>query len=223
MTATVRGLLFAALLAIAIIAQFPLRLAGLDRVGVTARAARGTVWQGQLDDASLRGMPLGDVQVGLSPAALLTGGLRLDFAGARLKGALVRRAGGLGLAGVAGSVGPLQIGGLPIDALTFDTVDIGFAERRCVTASGSVRLQPAAGLGVGDSLVGAPRCDGTAVVLPLASASGKERLELRVEADRRYRATLALDDASVAQRPLLLAAGFQPTPSGLAMTVEGVF
>jgi general secretion pathway protein N len=222
MTATVRGLLFAALLAIAIIAQFPLRLAGLDRLGVTARAVHGSIWQGQLDDASLRGMPLGDLQVGLSPAALLNGGLRLDFAGARVRGALVRRAGGIGLAGVAGSVGPLQIGGLPIDALTFDTVDIGFAERRCVTASGSVRLQPTAGLGAGDSLVGAPRCDGTAVVLPLASASGKARLEVRVEADRRYRATLALDDATDAQRPLLLAAGFQPTPSGLALTVEGV-
>lgn len=221
MTATVRWLLFAAVLAIAIVAQFPLRLAGLESAGVTARAARGTVWQGQIDDASLRGMALGDLQVSLSPAALLTGGLRLDFAGARVNGALVRRAGGLGIAGVAGSIGPLQIGGLPIDALTFDTVDIGFADRRCSTASGTVRLQPAASLGAGDNLVGAPRCDGTAVVLPLASASGKARLELRVDADRRYRATLALDDATDMQRPVLLAAGFQPTPSGLALTVEG--
>lgn len=223
MMATRRWLLFAALLVIAIVVQFPLRLAGLDRFGVTARAARGTVWNGHLDAAHLRGISLGDVAVGLSPTALLTGILRLDFAGAAVNGALVGRAGGGGATGITGRIGPLQIGGLPVTALTFDAVDIGFAEGRCSIAAGTLRLQPAAGLAADDALVGTPRCDGTAVLLPLASASGKARLEVRVEADRRYQATLALDEVTDIQRSALLAAGFQATPTGLSLTVEGAF
>ena len=223
MTAIWRWLVFAAVLAIAGVAQFPLRLAGLDRAGVTARAAQGTIWSGRLDDASWRGVPIGDIEVGLSTMALLGGRLRLDFGGAAIRGTLVRRAGGSGVTGLSGGVGPLQIGGVAMTALTFEAVEIGFAAGTCAEAAGVVRLQPAAGLGAGDALVGAPRCDGDALVLPLASASGKQRLDMRVDADRHYRATLAIDNPAEAQRAALLAAGFRPTPAGLALSVEGEF
>ncbi|KAB7648989.1 type II secretion system protein N [Polymorphobacter fuscus] len=223
MTRRVRLSIFAACLLFATLALFPLRLAGLDSAGVSARAASGTIWRGHLEAAQLGGIALGDVAVGVAPAALLGGRLRLDFASEALSGAGFRGRGGFGIAGLAGRVGPLSIGGVPVTAVSFEQVSIGFDAGACVTAEGMVRVQPGAGLADGESLDGRPRCEGSAVVLPLASASGRERLMVRVEANRRYRAELSLDGVSEAQRPLLLAAGFLPTPTGLTLTTEGIF
>jgi general secretion pathway protein N len=77
-------------------ATLPLRLAlgwaGADRF-VSAARVEGTVWNGRLQDAQLRGLSLGDISLGLDIPALLTGRLALNYAadGApRRNGAILR-------------------------------------------------------------------------------------------------------------------------------------
>lgn len=217
-----RWLAFVAFLLLAAAATLPLRFAGLERAGLTASAASGTIWQGKLMSAQWHGIPLGDIAVGLSPTALLGGGLRLDFAGDAIGGTLVKHPGGMRVTGLAGRVGPLQIGGFPITAIEFDGVDIGFTDGTCTAAAGQVRVQPAIRH---ENLAGTARCAGRVLQLPLASPSGAERFDLDLGADGRYRATLAIDSATETaretERLALLAAGFQPTPRGFMLAMEG--
>jgi general secretion pathway protein N len=117
---------------------------------------------------------------------------------------------------------PGQIARLPITAIDLDGVSLGFAGGVCADATGRITLQPGGAIASQGAFSGAPRCDGPTLVLPLVSASGRGRIELRVTADGRYRANLALDGVAEADRAGLLAAGFQLTPQGLALTAEGI-
>lgn len=219
-------LAFTALLAAALLLMLPLRLAlkmaGLDAAGLSAQAVSGSLWSGRMTAAGWRGIALGDGSAGLSPLALLTGRVRLGWAGDTIGGTIVRHRGGGGVEGVSGRTGAMTIGGLGLQSMEFAGVDIGFADGRCSRAGGQVSLQPAGALALAGSLTGIPRCAGEALVLPLVSADGSAQIELRARADASYRATITLEPVAEAARPGLLAAGFQPTPQGVAMTVEGV-
>nr|WP_310523882.1 type II secretion system protein N [Polymorphobacter sp.] len=216
---------FIAMLMLAGVALLPLRVvlagAGLDAAGVSARAVTGSVWWGRMDAAAVRGARLGDVRVRLAPLALAAGTMRFEIAGATVRGAVLRSRDGGGIAGVTGQLGAMALGGLPVAGVALESVDIGFARGVCQVATGQLRLVPGGLMGGFGALAGAPRCDGAAVVVPLVSASGDARLELRIAADGGYRAVLAVKGVDEAARDGLLAAGFQPTPQGLVMRSEG--
>jgi hypothetical protein len=212
-----------AFLIMAAAALYPLRLAGLEHYGVTARAAEGTIWQGRLRSAQIHGVPVGDLDVRLSPVSLLGRQLQTTFASGSVRGSIVKQAGGIGLKGLNGRTGAVTIGGLPVTAIEFYNVDVGFADQVCVTASGQVRVHLAKGLTNGADLTGSPKCDGPTITLPLASESGQVRLALNLDSAGRYRATLAIDGVSDTQRPSLLVAGFRQTPTGMALAREGTF
>ena len=218
-----RSIGFVALLVVALLALWPMRLAGLAGAGMTARAVTGSVWNGRLEAAQLKGLALGDIDAGLAPLPLVGGTLRLGFVGATIRGAVLQRRGGGGIADVTGRLSPGQVAGLPVASVDLDGVSLGFADGACTAAAGRIALQPGGVIANQGAFSGAPRCDGPALLLPLVSASGRGRLDLRITSDGRYRAALALDGVAEADRPALLAAGFQPTPQGLALTAEGTF
>ncbi len=212
-----------------LIVLLPLRLGaglvGLDRLGVSAGAMSGLVWSGEVADARAGPLPLGRVHVSLNPLPLLLGEARLRFTGRPRKTA----PGETGLSGlVAGSrnsvavrglVGSLEAGalgtGLPVGAVTFTDFAARWDAGRCVEAAGRVRADltgPVAGLPLG-SLSGTPRCAGDALLLPLESGSGRERLDLRI-APGGTTASFLVTGADPSLVPALAGAGFRPDAEG---------
>src|SRR3546814_11492687 len=62
---------------------FPLRLAaglaGTERMGISARDVRGSIWGCRIDQLMLGRLPMGSVRVALTPEALLLGRARFDI------------------------------------------------------------------------------------------------------------------------------------------------
>ena len=230
-----RALFLAAATLFALLALLPLRLAldwlGFDARGLSARAATGSVWLGGLNEARFGPVPLGDVGARLNVLPLLLGRARMSLhrpdEDAPFEAAVTITRHGFG---IDDATGRLRAGALfaplPVALIDFEDVSAGFASGRCTRAEGRVRALAApavAGLGFGSGLDGVARCDGDALLLPLAGAGGGERLELRVFADGRYRAQLAVRPADPAAAARLAAAGFRPAGSGYAMRIEGAF
>lgn len=218
-------LVFLALLTAAMLVMLPLRaglsLAGLDAAGVAAQQSTGTVLAGRLVDAGWRGAALGDLRVRLAPLALAQGLLRYDLDGAGFSGGAFRSIGGGGITGANGRLAITSIGGLAVNGVVLDGVDLRFSNGACAGAGGRVALQPGGGLAGFGTLAGDARCDGREVLLPLATPGGEARIDLRIAQDGRFRAQVAITQVDEAMRPALLAAGFQPTPLGLGLAMEG--
>jgi general secretion pathway protein N len=220
------ALVFSAMLVVALLLLLPLRLAltaaGLDGAGLAARTVSGSLWSGRMTSASWRGVPLGDGRAGLSPLGLVTGNVRLNWRGDTISGVVVHKRGGGGVDGVTGDIGPLKIGGMALQRVGFEAVDIGFDGEQCSRAGGQLTVQPGGALAMAGTMTGTPRCDGDAVVVPLVSADGAAQIELRARANAGYAAKITIEPLAESARAGLLAAGFQPTPQGVMMTVEGV-
>jgi hypothetical protein len=60
------------------------------------------------------------------------------------------------------------------------------------------------------------------VVIPLVSGDSAVQMTFKLRDDASYTASITVEPVAEAARPALLAAGFQPSPQGMAMTVEGV-
>lgn len=228
-----RTLFFAAAFVFALVALFPMRLAidwiGLDERGLAAREANGSVWIGALAEAQLGPVPIGDVEAGLDTLPLFLGrarvGLERDDAARPFAGAATVSGDRFGLDDVTAQlpVGAL-FAPLPVTSLDLSDLTAHFADGLCVEAEGLVRANVAGELGgvlLPGGLSGNARCDEGALLLPLASQSGLERLDLRLWADGRYRLDLAVRPTDPALGERLRAAGFVPAGSGYALTTEG--
>jgi general secretion pathway protein N len=227
-------LLLVLLFAVALIAGFPLRalvgLAGLGDLGLTARAAEGSIWRGKLVDAEIGGVALGNVAVRIAPLALLTGKARLILRGQGdrpLAGSVFAGLGGFG-ADVGAVTLPLggMLAPLPPASLSLSDVRFGFAAGRCTAAEGQVRLTFEAapqGLDLGKSLAGSGRCDGDAVATTLVGASGLEKIMFRIRPDGHYVATIIVSGSDVQAGTALRALGFRETAAGYVRRVEGAF
>lgn len=196
----------------------PLRaVLALGDGGLAARQVSGSLWSGQLADAAWRGVPLGDLTVGLAPLSLLTGTPRLGFAGPALTGAAMVD-GVMGLSGMVDASGQTP---LPIGRIALQSLSIRFAGRSCDTASGGVTVTatgPAA-TALGGTLQGLARCEAGTLLLPLASATAQ--LQLRIDGDGSWQALISVTSIDETARTGMLAAGFVPTPQGLSRTLEG--
>lgn len=220
-----------AMLALLLPARLALGLVGMDRIGLSARAAEGSIWRGRLVEARLAGVPLGDLRIGLSPWPLFVGRARLDLA---REGDLDPAAGAisvgrhaLGIDDVTALV-PLagRLAPLPIAALDLADVSARFEDGVCTAAEGRVTARLAgdvAGLSLPGGLTGEARCDNGALLLPLASQTGMETLALRLLPGGRYRVDLAVRGDDPAVRDRLLAAGFAPGAGGYALGVDGTW
>lgn len=201
-----RELFFLGALIFSLVALLPLRLAldwlGFEAMGLTARQAEGSVWLGALADARFGSVPVGDVATRLRALPLLLGRTRLDLAqdGDGLRGALTLSRHGFGVDDVSGTLEGPGIGDLPPSALDLADLSVRFGDGLCAAADGLVKAR------FGGELAGVPlagfsgeaRCDGPALLLPLRSQSGADRLDVRLFADGRYRVEATLRPGGVA-------------------------
>lgn len=229
--------LFGAAFVFALIALLPMRLVlgefDLDRARVSARAATGSVWSGTLREAQVGHVALGDLDAGLSPWPLLIGRARIDLAGragdaARtVHGAVSVSRRAIGIDDMTASV---PAGGalapLPISGLDLDDVSVRYVDGNCDAAEGRVKAVVGgdiAGIALGQGLSGSARCDAGALLLPLASQAGTERVALRLWQTGRFRAELAVRPTDAAAARKLALSGFRPSSKGYLLTVAGRF
>lgn len=223
----------AGLVALAIVALFPLRLAlglsDLRSIGFTARQVEGTIWSGRIGELHMRSQPLGTVDVALDPFALLIGNIsmvfnRLDNPDGALEGRLV--AGFTrGLIGTSGRIAVADMfAPLPIAALELDKVTIKFRDGRCDKASGQVRpiiSAPVPGVAFDAGLSGTVECDGQRARVRMASPSGAERVEFYVRESGEYRGWMSVRNNQPDVTGALSTFGFRPSPQGMTLTVDG--
>lgn len=207
----------------------PLRVAlggfDFDDRGLSARAVTGTIWSGRLTEARLRGLALGDLEAGLHLLPLLIGEAHVGLAGPGWQGTAIQSSDGAGVAGLAGRLGPEALpSALPVASLEFVDVSARFRDSVCAAASGELRVEPRVavpGLATLGQMQGQLRCDGDALLAPLVSGSGRERVEWRLFGDGRYRVSLILPGGDAMATAALTAAGFVATAEGLTLTTEG--
>jgi general secretion pathway protein N len=230
-----RSLFLAAAILFALVALLPMRLAldwlGFAQRGLGARAATGSVWLGALQEAQVGPVALGDVKARLNVLPLLLGRARVSLQrpgnDAPFEGGVTLTRHGFAVDDVSGRLrtGAL-FGPLPIAAVDLDDVSAAFAGGRCTRAEGRVRADVSgvvAGLGLAPGLGGNLRCAEDALLLPLVSQTGMERLDIRFFADGRYRADLLVRSADPAIQGRLAAAGFRASANGHALRIEGRF
>lgn len=192
-----RAVLFGALLLIALLLTLPARivLGALD-TGLSAREVRGSVWSGRLVEARAGTAVLGSLAARLDPLALLVARARLRLARGgndRFEAALSTGGATRVVEGLTGTV-PIEGGlaGVPVSALGFEGFRVRFRDGRCDSAEGLVRANIAAGAVAGltlpQGLSGPARCDKGALLLPLASAAGSERVTVTLNGDGRWSA-----------------------------------
>lgn len=231
-----RGTLFAAILVVALIVTLPLRLAlawfGVAEAGMTAREVTGSIWSGRLVEARFGQIALGELAARVAPLPLLIGHARIELAapdgaaGSRLSGAIDVTRHNIGLSHVTAS---LPVGNafspVPVTTLELDDVSVGYAGDTCERAEGRVRALltgDVAGQRIPTTMSGSPRCDGTALLLPLTSPAG-EGSTIRIWRDGRYRTDLTLTTSDPAQVARLQGFGFVQTPQGMQLAIEGRF
>lgn len=205
-------------------------LAGLDRLGVAAREVRGTLWSGRIDQLMLGATSLGSVRAALSPVSLLVGRARFDVwrrngAADDLSGALTVGFGRIGMDDVSGAI-PLgrTFAPLPVASFVLEDVTGYFSGDRCGHAEGRVRAQMAGqfpGLNLAQGLSGVATCDGDALLLPLVSQSGLEKVNLRIWRSGRYVADMRVETADPSLADALGRAGFADVGGARLLKIEG--
>jgi general secretion pathway protein N len=227
---------FGAAFVLALIILLPLRLAmgwfDLGSTGLTARAVSGSVWYGNLREASFGGVALGDLHAGLSPFQLLVGRARINLSGQGGAGRPFR--GAIGVSrhsfGIDDLTASLPAGTVfapvPISALDFDDVSVRFQDGNCEKAEGRVKATLSgdlAGVSLGQGMSGTARCDAGALLLPLVSQAGTESVALRLWGTGRFRAELTVQPSDATEVQKLVLSGFQATPKGYTLAIEGKF
>lgn len=205
-----RQLFLLGALLLSLVALLPLRFAidslGFADRGLTAREAVGSIWLGALDDARLGPVPLGTVATRLRALPLLTGRARLDIEQEEsFRAGLTASRHGFGIDDASGTISVPGFDALPPSTLELADLSVRFGDGLCAAAEGMVRARLSGQLGVSPvapGFSGEARCDGPALLLPLASQSGADKLDVRLFADGRYRidATLRSGGAAYSER-----------------------
>ncbi len=234
---TGRTALFIAMLFVALLVFLPMRLmlgwVGLGAEGMTARKVGGTVWSGSLTETRFGDVALGDLSASLSPVQLLVGRARIDVAGRddppapRITGAIGISRHSLGIDDTTASI-PVgrAFAPLPISTLDLTDVSVRYTDGDCERAEGRVLATLSGTVGnvpLAEQMSGSVRCEGGALLLPLAGQSGTENANLRIWQDGRYRADLTVNPGEPAAGVALQAAGFVKTQQGWQLSVEGRF
>lgn len=225
---------FILLFALGLLLLFPMRmalgLAGFERLGVSARDISGSVWSGQIDELLLGDISLGAVRGGLSPVGLLTGRARFDIwrrngVADDLSGALTVGFNRIGVDDVTATV-PLgrTFAPLPVASIVMEDVTAYFTGNRCGHAEGTVRAMIAGqfpGLNLSQGLSGVATCDGDALLVPLVSQSGMEKISLRIWRSGRYSADMQVETADATLADSLAKAGFADVGGARLLKIEG--
>jgi general secretion pathway protein N len=201
-----REIFFVCALLFSLAALLPLRFAlgwlGYSDKGLAAREARGSVWLGALAEARFGTVPLGDVATRLRFLPLLVGRARLDLEQADdgLRAGVTVSRHGFGIDDATGRIDAPALADLPPPTLDLSDLSVSFGDGLCVHAEGLVKARFAGelvGVSLAAGFTGEARCDGSAVLLPLVSQAGGDRLDVRLFADGRYRIDAALRPGGV--------------------------
>lgn len=199
-----RELFFLGALLFSLVALLPLRVAldslGFADKGLSAREAAGSIWLGALAEARFGDLPMGDVATRLRALPLLLGRARLDVEQEDdgLSGGITLSRHGFGIDDASGALEGPALAELPPPLLDLADLSFRFGDGLCAHAEGLVKARFAGELGsipLVASFSGQARCDGPALLLPLVSQSGSDRLDVRLFADGRYRIDAALRPA----------------------------
>ena len=231
--ATGPAALFGALMLAALFLFLPMRLvlgwAGLGDQGFSARTVSGSIWAGRLNEARFGDLALGSLDASVSPFALLIGRARISLDGdpGLLHGAITLSRHGQGVEDMTATLPTGRaFAPLPVTELALENVTVHFVDDTCDTAEGRVRARlvgEAAGVALPSELSGVARCDGGALLLPLASQAGTESIELRITGQGRYTAALRIAPADPAAAQRLAATGFVAAQNGYRLSIEGRF
>lgn len=225
--------LFGGLMLLALLVFLPMRLVlgwiGLGDQGFSARSVTGSVWDGRLEEARFGDLALGSLDASVSPLALLLGRARVVIDGdpGIVHGALVLSRHGQGVDDLTATLPTGRaFAPLPVTQLALENVTIRFQDDTCERAEGRVRatlVGEAAGIALPSELSGVARCEGNALLLPLASQSGSESIAMRITGGGRYTAALRIvpSDPAAAQR--LAATGFVGGADGYRLSIQGSF
>ncbi|MEO7177224.1 MAG: type II secretion system protein N [Allosphingosinicella sp.] len=207
-----REIFFLAALLFSLVALLPLRFAlgwlGFADQGLTAREATGSVWLGALAEARFGKAPLGDVATRLRVLPLLVGRARLDLEQADdgLSGGVTLSRHGFGIDDASGRIDAPALADLPSPAFDLADLSVRFEDGQCVHAEGLVKARFTGDFGsvpLTAGFTGEARCEGQALLLPLVSQSGSDRLDLRLFPDGRYRIDAALRPGGILYSPRL--------------------
>lgn len=223
---------FCAVFVLALMILLPMRLVlswtRLGDLGVSARHVSGSLWSGQLDDAQIDRIALGDVQAAVSPVRLLTGNVRIAIKGGAappLQGRVDLSPHGFGVNDFDTNLkGSSALAGLPIASLDLSDVTIRFERDQCALAQGRVRAALDGTIGdapLPHAVAGTPRCSGKMLVLPLVSTSGNESLTITIRRDGGYSADMAIGTGDPALASKLQRAGFRPSAKGYMLSFTG--
>lgn len=232
---TRRAKILAALaIIIGLVLAFPMSVAfsifGLKDMGVSAKSIRGPVWWAGAEELKIGGFRLGTLDVFLDPLRLFIGQARIDVVRINnrpddLRGGVTV---GPGVRGIDDVTGEVALGNtfapLPVSRIKLERVSVRFSGGACSSAEGQVRAQVpslVAGLDLANGFAGTARCDGGALLLPLASQSGQERLDLRVQASGAYEATMRIKTSDPALTGALAANGFQAAGGDYMLRISG--
>lgn len=235
-----RALFFGCAVLFALVALLPLRLAadwlGLSDTGVAARGAAGSIWAGALQGAQYRDIQLGDLVTELNGAPLLLGRARIELRRGdgvldraarpdRFEAAVTvsRNSYALGDATARVALGP-EFAPLPITAIDLSEVSARYVGGQCASAQGAVTIETSgsiAGVPLPPSMTGNARCEGGALVLPLAGASGLEQLTLRFPGGGGYRATISVRPTDPILQQRLAGAGFAVAVGVYSLSIDG--
>lgn len=223
-----------AVFVLALVALFPLRLAmalsGLDQRGVSAAQVNGSVWGGTMNDLMLGDVRIGNVYAAVSPIQILVARIRMDVwrddeTAGSLAGAMTM---GFNARGIDDVTGLIPVGTafapLPVSNLEMEKVTVHFAAESCSKAEGRVRARltsAIAGLNLTQGMSGIAQCDGQAVLFPLVSQTGLERLSLRIWRDGRTSTQMSVRSGSGVNVAALEAMGFRRAGGNHVLTVTG--
>lgn len=214
-----RGLALGLGLVAGLVAFAPARML-LPAPPLAAAAVHGSLWHMELAGAALGRLALGDMDLALQPAALLKGRLQWAASGA-ITGQLWRSVGAAGVSGASGRLGGSPLPGLPLAGVTLADATARFdGSGRCTEAGGQVTIELALPLAGQRQLAGAPRCNGSALLLPLASSDGRLRLDFALNQGR-WTARMAVSGAGVGEAAALVAAGFRSEAGMLVKEESG--
>lgn len=221
----------AAILA-AIVVFAPLRVVvGGD--GVTARKVEGIIWDGAIRDLRLGKLPVGDVNARLLILPLAMGRAEfLIFRGSTqfypgISGSVARGIGGVSVNNLSATLPVASLfAPFPAESIQFEAFSARFAAGKCMDAGGQVRLtlsDTVPGLNLQNGMLGKPRCEGAALLLPLASQSGMERADIRLSSDGAYTVTVTVSADEGVEGDMLNLAGFRPVAGGYRLVQKGQF
>lgn len=177
--------------------RFVVGFANLEPAGISTGAIDGSIWNGRLEDVSIRGASLGDVNVAAESLSLLTGRPAFAFRanGPITEGVVSGGGGGAAFTNLRGQFALTQLDSrAPSGAVaTIIGANISLGANACLSASGQTRI-------VGMQSAGLPDMSG-----PLSCEEGRFRLALTPDADQPGPAIDLFLDISSPGEPRILA------------------